>query len=83
MAMSAVSSARTPGVLEDDDLARSGRADVDMVGARAEIGDQLQVRAGGGDHLGVDPVGDGRHQHIGAGRQRPSARLYPSGDHQG
>ena len=30
-----------------------------------EIGDQLQLRSGGGDHVGVDPVGDGGGQHLG------------------
>ena len=49
----------------DGDAATKRRGDVDIVDAIAEIGDQLQVVAGLGDHVGVDPVGDGRHQHVG------------------
>ncbi len=36
-----------------------------MVDAVAEIGDQLQLLAGLGDHAGVDAVGDGGDQHVG------------------
>src|SRR6185437_8060617 len=36
----------------------------DVVDAGAEIGDQLQVRAGAHDHLAVDLVGDGGDQHV-------------------
>ena len=35
-----------------------------MVDAVAEIGDQLQVLAGLGDHAGVDRVGDGRDENV-------------------
>ena len=63
MVMSAVSSVSTPGVLVTmmPRLAR-GR-DVDIVHPGAEIGDQLQVRAGLGDQAGIDMVGDGGNQH--------------------
>ena len=65
MVMSAVSSVRTPGVLVTvmPRLKRGG--DVDIVDAVAEIGDQLELVAGLGEHRGVDAVGDGRHQHVG------------------
>ena len=36
-----------------------------MVDTRSEGGDQLQRRPGGGQHLGIDSVGDRRHQNIG------------------
>ena len=63
--MSAVSSVRTPGVLVTVMPRRERRRDVDMVDAVAEIGDQLHLLAGLGDHAGVDLVGDGRHQDVG------------------
>ena len=36
-----------------------------MVDAGAEAGDQLQLRPRRVDHVAVDPVGDGRDQHVG------------------
>ena len=50
----------------DDDPARHGRVDVDMVHARAEVGDHLQLVARAVDQVGVDDVGDGGHQNLGA-----------------
>ncbi len=79
----------------DDDAARPRRAQVDMVHARAEIGDQPEPRAGGGEHARVDRVGDGRHQHVAvrdrvaqprhikrpivAGQRRVEQRRHPLG----
>ena len=65
MVMSAVSSVSTPGVLVTVMPRCSGGGDVDIVDAVAEIGDQLELLAGLAEHRGVDPVGDGRHQHVG------------------
>ena len=42
------------GRVGDDDAAAGGGGDVDIVDAGAEIGDQLQLRAGLGDQAGVD-----------------------------
>ena len=36
-----------------------------MVDTGAKRGDQLEGGTGGGQHLGVDSVGDGGHQDIG------------------
>ena len=36
-----------------------------MIDAVAEIGDQLHLFAGLGDHAGVDDVGDGGDEHVG------------------
>ena len=41
-----------------------GGLHVDIVRAIAEMGDQPQLRAGSRDDLGVDLVGDGRHEHV-------------------
>ena len=38
---------------------------IDIVDTIAEIGDQTKVLARLRQNAGVDPVGDGRHQHIG------------------
>ena len=46
-----------------------------MVHARAEIGDQLQARPGIGDQIGVDRVGDGRHQNVAVGHG--GGELFP------
>ena len=54
------------GGVRHQNAALPGGGDVDMVDARAVIGDQLQLFAGLRDQPGVDVVGDGRHQHIGA-----------------
>ena len=43
---------------------RAGRREIDMVHADAEVGDELQARAGGGDQRGIDPVGDCRHEDV-------------------
>jgi hypothetical protein len=62
--MSAVSSVKTPGVLVTMILrARGGQ--VDMLDPRAEIGDQAQIGASLGDHVGVDPVGDRGDEDMG------------------
>ena len=47
------------------DAARMRRRDVDIVDAVAEIGDHAQLAVGMLEHLLVDHVGDGRHQHVG------------------
>jgi hypothetical protein len=65
MVMSAVSSVSTPGVLVTVMPRAGGVVDVDIVDAVAEIGDQLQLLAGLRSMRLVDPVGDGRHQHVG------------------
>jgi hypothetical protein len=44
--------------------ARNRRADVDIVDAIAEIGDQFQLRTGSFDQGGIDPIRHGRHQHV-------------------
>ncbi len=41
-----------------------GGGDVDVVDPRPEVGDQLQVGARPRDQLRVDPVGDGRGEHV-------------------
>ena len=74
MVRSAVSSVSTPGVLVTVMPAGVGGGDVDVVDAGAEVGDQLQLLAGRGDDAGVDAVGDGRHQHVGARHRRGQAR---------
>jgi hypothetical protein len=67
MVMSAVSSVRTPGVLVTRMPLSVAGLDVDIVDAGAEIGDQLELRAGLGDQDGVDTVGDGGNQDLGGG----------------
>ena len=57
------------GRIGDGDAALMRGRHVDIVDAVAEIGDQLEPLAGLIDHLGVDLVGDGRHQHVGALRR--------------
>jgi hypothetical protein len=42
------------------------RGDVDIVDAVTEIGDHAQLVVGMLEHLLVDHVGDGRHQHVGS-----------------
>ena len=76
--MSAVSSVRTPGVLVTVMPRRSARGDVDMVDAVAEIGDQLHLLAGLGDHAGIDLVGDGRHEDVGLAHRLGDLRLRSS-----
>ena len=58
------------------DAAFARRGEVDMVDAGAEGGDQAQPRAGLGHDALVDPVGHGRHQHVGhlAGLDQLGAR---------
>ena len=65
MVMSAVSSVSTPGRVGDGNAALHGGHDVDIVDAVAEIGDQLELLAGLGEHGSVDLVGHRRHQHVG------------------
>ena len=77
--MSAVSSVRTPGVLVTVMPRDSAAWHVDMVDAVAEIGDQLEVRPGLGEEIGVDLVGHGRHQHVGALAPPRPARPGDSG----
>ena len=52
------------GRIGDDDAAYARGIEVDVVDAVAEIGDQLELRAGLGDQRAVDAVGDGGHQHV-------------------
>ena len=52
------------GRVGDGDAAPQRRGDVDVVDAIAEIGDQLHLLAGLGDHAGADLIGDGRHEHV-------------------
>ena len=54
-----------PGRVGDGDASFRGRVDVDVVDAVAEVGDELHLLARRPDDLGVDPVGNRRHQHIG------------------
>jgi hypothetical protein len=49
----------------DRDAARERGGDVDIVDAVAEIGDELEVRAGLRQHGGIDAVGHGRDEHVG------------------
>ena len=49
----------------DEDAAVPRRLEVDIVDAGAELGDQLELRAGLAQSAPVDAVGDGRHQHVG------------------
>ena len=53
------------GRVGDGDAALGGRGHVDVVHARAELGDQLQLRPGAGEQAPVQPVGDGGHQRVG------------------
>ena len=46
-----------------------------MIDAGAEIGDQAQLFAGMGQHGGIDPVGDRRHQNIGDFHRLAQLRL--------
>ncbi len=52
------------------DALRAGTRHVDMVYPVAEIGDQLQARAGLGDHCGVDMVGEVGDQDVAAAHGR-------------
>ena len=54
------------GGVRNQHPALARRGDVDMVNARAIVGDQLQLRPGLREHRGIDMVGDAGHQHIGA-----------------
>ena len=47
------------------DAALNRGDDVDVVDAVAKVGDQLELLAGLAEHGGIDPVGNGRHQHVG------------------
>jgi hypothetical protein len=40
-----------------------------MIDPGSETGDQLQPFARRREHIGVDPVGDGRHQHVAVGHR--------------
>ena len=51
----------------DGDAALDGGGDVDIVDAIAEIRDQLQLWAGAGDEVPVDPVRHRGHEHLGLG----------------
>jgi hypothetical protein len=55
-----------PWGVGDDDPLRVGRHHVDVVDAGPEVGDQLQLRPGGGQQLAVETVGDGGGQDVGA-----------------
>ncbi len=76
MAISAVSSVSTPGVLVTIIPLVGGGLDVDMFEADAEIGDHLEAFGRGGEKFGVEPVIDRGYQHVaGLGRrQQPVAR---------
>ncbi|MNE04645.1 hypothetical protein D3C80_971820 [compost metagenome] len=65
----------------DDDPAPHGRVDVDVVHARAEVGDHLQLLARARNQVGVQMVGDGRDQDLGAlqGGGQVVARHRPVG----
>ena len=54
----------------DDNAARMGGGHVDVVDADTEVGEELELVAGAGDDLGIDSVGDGRGQHVGAVHRR-------------
>ena len=47
------------------DAALARGLEIDVVDTRAEGGDQAEVRAGLGQHAGIDPVGHGRDQDVG------------------
>jgi hypothetical protein len=51
------------GRIGDGDAFLGRSRHVDVVDAIAEIGDQLEARAGLLDQRGIDAVGDGRHQN--------------------
>ena len=51
----------------DGDAALEGGRDVNIVDAVAEIGDELHLLAGMAQRVGVDAVGDRRHEHVGSG----------------
>ncbi|MNV29952.1 hypothetical protein D3C71_1212010 [compost metagenome] len=65
----------------DDDPAPHGGVDVDVIHARAEVGDHLQLLARPLDEVGVQMVGDGRDQDLGAlqGGGQVVARHRPVG----
>ena len=52
------------GRVGDGNAATKRAGNVDMIDPIAEIGDQLHLLAGLGDHGRVDLVGDGRHQNV-------------------
>ena len=60
------------GRVGDGDALGARGGQIDMVDAGAEIGEQLQIGSGLADQRRIDPVGHGRHQHVGGfhrGRQ--------------
>jgi len=63
--MSAVSLGENARRVRDGDALGHCRFDIDIVDAIAEIGDQLEIGAGGFDHRLVDAVVDGGHENVG------------------
>jgi len=55
-----------PRCVGHDDAALLRRSEVDVVDPGPEGGDQLEPRAGGRQHLGIDSVGDRRNENIGS-----------------
>ncbi len=70
MVRSAVSSVRTPRRVGDQDPARGGGGEVDVIDADPEIGDQPEPFGERVDDRGREPVGDRRHQDVGLGGRR-------------
>ena len=52
------------GRVGDDDAARARGFQVDMIHARAEIGEQFQFFACARNQLRIERIGDRRHQHV-------------------
>ena len=65
MAISAVASVSTSGVLRHRESARLGGGGVDVVEAHAEVGQQPGPAGLGAEHLGGQPVGHRAEQRVG------------------
>ena len=63
--MSAVSSVSTPGVLVTVMPRRSAEVTSILSTPVPKLAISFSAVAGLGDHVGVDVVGDGRHEHVG------------------
>ena len=63
----------------DEDVARGGGIEIEMLGTSTEIGDQTQIFASLRDHLGVYPVGYRGNQHVAILHRRDQLRAGQGG----
>ena len=68
--ISAVASVSTSGVFDDDDPAPLALLEIDVVEADGVVRDDAELRPGGVEQLGVDAVGQHRHEAVAARRAR-------------